>query len=189
MEMNNKYYMLRHGEAISNVKNIVSCWPEKVKNPLTKIGKEQIEKAAEELQNKNINLIFASDLLRTRQTAGIISKKLKLKIKFDKRLRELGFGVFNGWSAEKFEQYFKNELSKISESAPKGESYTDLSKRVLNFFEEINKKYKNKNILIVSHQAPLLFLEGKVKGFSIKETLEKFPEEKMLQKGELRELN
>ena len=28
MKLNNKYYLLRHGEAKSNVKNVVSCWPE-----------------------------------------------------------------------------------------------------------------------------------------------------------------
>ena len=67
MELNNKYYLLRHGEAVSNAKNIASSWPEKFNNPLTKRSKEKIIEAAEELENKKIDLIFASDLLRTKK--------------------------------------------------------------------------------------------------------------------------
>lgn len=177
---------MRHGEAVSNVKNIVSCWPEKFKNPLTKKGIKMAEKAAEKLQNKNINLIFASPLLRAKQTAEIVGKKLKIKPRFDKSLIEIGFGAFNrGFFNEEFTGYF----NKPTEKAPKGENYKDVLKRILNFLKEIDSKYKNKNILIISHQAPLFILEGYVKGFSISKTIKNFPREKQINKGEIRELN
>ena len=52
MKLNNKYYILRHGEALSNVKQVCSSWPEKFKNPLTKHGQEMVMAAAEMLKEK-----------------------------------------------------------------------------------------------------------------------------------------
>ncbi|OGZ78798.1 MAG: hypothetical protein A2528_00735 [Candidatus Staskawiczbacteria bacterium RIFOXYD2_FULL_37_9] len=195
MKLNNKYYILRHGEAKSNVENIVSCWPEKFKNPLTENGKEKIKEAAGQLKNKNINLIFSSDLLRTKETAEIAGKILGVKVKFDKRLREIGFGTFNSKPADDFENYFHNfsDLKdRIKNGAPKGENYKDVSKRVFDFLREINKKYKGKNILIVSHQAPIILLRAKIRDAAILSNIKELGKvfaEKRVTKGELIELN
>lgn len=189
MKLNNKYFLLRHGEALSNIRGIVSSWPEKFKNPLTKDGKSQIKEIAKELKNKDIDLIFASDILRAKQTAEIIGKVLRIKISFDKRLREINFGTISGGLIEDFVGLFKNRVERINKRAPEGESYKDVFRRVSKFLEEMNIKYKGKNILIISHQAPLFLLEGYAKEFSILETINNFPAEKMLGRGEIRELN
>ena len=192
MKLNNKYYILRHGEAKSNAKGIVSCLPEKFKNPLTRKGASQIKSAVDKLINKNINLIFASPLLRTTQTAEIVGKALKIKIKSDKRLREIGFGIFNSKSVKSFEKYFKSSQERVKRKVPGGENYEEVLKRVFSFLAEIDKKYKDKNILIVSHQAPLLLLSGKVKGYSILKSIKSINNifgEKRIAKGELIELN
>jgi broad specificity phosphatase PhoE len=195
MKLNNKYYIIRHGEAQSNVKDIVSCYPEKIKNPLTKHGKEMIKESAQKLKTmtmqagKNIDLIFCSPLLRTKQTAEIISKILKVKVKHDKRLTEINFGIFNFSGIKNIFGFFKKEEDRINAKPPKGESYAEIIKRMWNFFVDVNKKYKRKTILIVSHEGPLLFLEGKVMGLSLKETIKKFPNKKRIHKGEIRELN
>lgn len=192
MKLNNKYYILRHGEAKSNAKDIVSCWPEKFKNPLTRKGILQIKNAAKKLKNKNIDLIFASPLLRAQQTAEIAGKALRLKVKSDRRLREIGFGTFNSKSVKNFEEYFKNSQERIKKKVPGGENYEEVSKRVFSFLSETDKKYAGKNILIVSHQAPLLLLSGKVWGYSISKSIERINNifgEKRINKGELIELN
>jgi len=191
MKLNNRYYILRHGEAKSNVENIVSCWPEKFKNALTKNGREQIESVAKKLENKNINLIFASPLLRTKESAEIAGKILKIKPKFDGRLRELEFGIFNGKQENRFMKYFNEMAERLKKKAPGGENYTEVSKRIWQFFSEINRKYKGKNILIISHQAPLLLLLGRINGHSILQSMDgiaNLPGEKRITKGELIEL-
>ena len=213
MKLRNKYYILRHGEAISNVKQIVSSWPEKFKNPLTDNGKKQIKEAANKLQSKRIDLIFASDLLRTKQTANIVAKTLNLGLKFDKssttfkkikvvldkRLREVGFGAINGRPAEEL-LYLSFEKDRLKKSFKRSETYEGVLKRVFGFFKEIDKKYssphqkfgsggKGKNILLVSHQCPLWILENHVKGFSLAEGLKRNPLEKRIGRGEIRELN
>lgn len=188
MKLNNKYYILRHGEAISNVKQVVSSWPEKFNNPLTDKGKKQAKKAAENLKNKHIDLIFASDLLRTKQTAEIVEKILEIKPKFDKRLREVGFGNLNGRPAEEL-LYLSFEKERLKNSFQKGETYENVLKRVSEFLKNTDKKHKSKNILIVSHQCPLWILENFAKGFSLEGGIEKSPEEKRIGRGEIRELN
>lgn len=192
MKLNNKYYILRHGEAKSNVEDVVSCWPEKFSNPLTEKGVAKINKVVKELQNKKIDLIFASPLLRTKQTAEIVADKLNLKVKFDMRLREVGFGALNGGSAEKFDDYFKSFAERIKRKTKGGENYTEVFKRVSSLLTEINRKYKNKNILIVSHQLPLLLLRVKAKGHLLSESTEALGKdfrERIITKGQLIELN
>ena len=124
MKLKNHYYIMRHGQAKSNVKSIVSSWPEKFNNPLTKKGVSEIKKAAGKLKGKNINFIFASPLLRTRETAEIVGKVIGVKPKIDKRLREIDFGTFNYKPVEEFGKYFKinNIKARIKEKTPGGEN-------------------------------------------------------------------
>jgi len=189
MKLNNKYYILRHGEAMSNVREIVSCWPEKFENHLTEKGIEKIKESAKELKSKNISLIFSSDLLRTRETAEIVGKELGIKPEYDQRLREINFGIFNFGPIDKMWNSFKGEEERIEKGPDKGESYKDILKRLCDFLEETDKKYNGKNILLISHEGPLFLLQGKAMGLSLEETIKEFPPENRIHKGEIRELN
>jgi broad specificity phosphatase PhoE len=202
MKLKNKYFIMRHGQAISNVKDICSCWPEKFKNPLTIFGKEMVRESAEKLKAKldlsgqNIDLIFVSPLLRTQQTAEIAGKILEVKmlstgrqVRTDKRLREIGFGKFNGKNLEGMWKSFKNEKQRISKGPDGGESYKQILDRMVAVVKDIEKKYKNRNIMLVSHEGPLFLLQGKIMGLSVKETIEKYPLDKRIHKAEVRELN
>jgi len=156
--------------------------------PLTEKGKKQIKKSAKILKNKKIDLIFSSDILRTRQTAEMVSKELEISPKYDKRLREYDVGFFNGKSIEEFRTFFKNERERFIKKPDKGETYTELSERIRGFIEEIEKKYFNKNILIISHKIPLTFFEGIIKGFNGENILKKCPKYNRIKKGEIRKL-
>ncbi len=171
MRLLNKYFILRHGRAKSNKNGFVSSWPEKVENPLTREGKKQIEKIVPKLKQEKIDLIFSSDILRCKETARIIAKRLGFKINFDKRLREIDFGIFNGKSIEAWRGYFKNRAEKFRKRAPDAENYRDIKKRIASFIKEVDKKFKNKNILIVSHGDVLIILQGLVRELSEKEMI------------------
>jgi len=174
MKLLNNYFILRHGNAFSNKEGFVSSWPEKRKNPLTKKGEKQIQKIIPKLKKEKIDLFFSSDLLRTKQTAEMIAKGLKIKIKFDKRLRERDTGIFNDKSIKEWRSYFKNQAEKSEKRPPQGESRRDIKKRVLDFIKDIDQKYKNKNILIISHEDPLMVLESAVKEMSEKDMIKQW---------------
>lgn len=186
MKFNNTYYILRHGEAVSNIKGFVSSWPEKIDNPLTEIGVEQAKKVTQMILLENIDLIFSSDVSRAKQTAEIIAEQLGKKVEFDKRLREIDFGTFNSKPIADFIGHFDSQEKRIKEKVPHGESYEDILKRVKSFIEDVEKIYDNKKILIVSHQAPLFILEGMLLGYSLEESVEFFTDEKLLSNCEFK---
>lgn len=162
--LGNKYYIMRHGQAVSNVKDIISCWPEKFNNPLTKIGRGQVKETIQKIKETKIDYIFASDILRTKQTAELVGKALKIKPKFDKRLRELNVGSFNGIAFEKLKDFYGEKGYRRFKLKPRnGETYIDIQKRMVSFLRDIDKKHKDKNILIVSHELPLILLDVAVK--------------------------
>lgn len=172
--MKNKYILLRHGETIYQTKKekFLYPWPDFINN-LTEKGKKQTETVAEKLKNKKIVLIYSSDFLRTRQTAEIVAKILGLKIIFDKRLRDINFGIFQGKETDKYRNFFVNKKQRFFKRPPRGESWRDVRKRMIDFIKDIEKKYKNKTILIISHGDPLWLLFGTLKGLNEEGLLEK----------------
>jgi len=161
---NNNYYFFRHGHSQRQILNLASCWPEKKQLPLTEKGKKQVLKSARKIKNRGIDLIFSSDLLRTKQTAEIISKETGAKIIFDKNLREANVGIFNGHHPKLFWDYILKKQNPCLAKAPKGESLVDIQKRVHGFLKKIDKKYHGKNIVLVSHEFPLTVLEKTLEG-------------------------
>lgn len=164
----NNYYLMRHGYSVRNEKDIASSFPEKEACPLTEEGKKEVLETAEKLKKENISLIISSDLQRTKETAEIVSKTLGAKLKFDERIRELDAGEFNGEPVEKIKEYIKGK-GFFESKIPGGESHRDVKKRVYSFFKEIDKKYENENILVISHRVPLLIMLSSLEGVSDEE--------------------
>jgi isoleucyl-tRNA synthetase len=159
----NNYYLMRHGYSLRNEKEIASSFPEKEVCPLTEEGKKQALRSAKELKKNKIDLIISSDLQRTKETAEIVSKETGAKIEFDKRIRELDAGDFNGEKVQKIRDYLKDK-DLFETEIPGGENYRMVKKRVYSFFKDIEKRYKNKNILIISHRIPLLLMAFSMEG-------------------------
>lgn len=192
--MRNKYFILRHGETTQQTKKlkkkeiIYYNWPSLSSFPLTKKGKKAIESVAKKLKNKKIDLIYSSDSLRTRQTAEIVAKELGLKVNFDPRLRDINLGTYQGREKGEFYKDLPLSLKRFSKKVPKGESWSDVKRRVVGAIKDIDKKHKGKTILIVSHGDPLWLLEGAIKGLTNQELLNQIFKKKFIKMGELREL-
>jgi len=171
----NRYFVMRHGEAESNEKNIVSSKLENShKYPLTEHGKEQVIISAEKLVDKKIDLIFYSPFERTNQTAFIVAEKIGLakeNVISDKRLAEIDGGIFDGRSKNDYDSYFSSILENFTKASPEGENLNDLKKRVGEFLYETEKKYQNKNILIISHGYTIWMLHTASGGLNEKEAV------------------
>ena len=94
----NTYLLMRHGEAETNTQNIASS---KVGEEfhLTERGRTQVKAAALKLKERGVELIIASPLLRTQETAHIAAEVLGLKpdaIIEDARIAEVDLGEFSG---------------------------------------------------------------------------------------------
>jgi len=196
--MKNTYYLLRHGESLKNVNNIASAWPETYYSPLTKRGVVQAKKAGKQLKTKKIDLIFASDVLRAKQTSEIVAKILKLKVIFNKKLREISPGIFNGklisevakfWNKNEGEfNPIKHYKRRFKYAPPKGENYSETERRMKGFLMDMEEKYKNKNILIISHCRPITLLEKAVYKLSQEKIAKIIINKKEIDMAEVRKL-
>lgn len=166
----NRYILIRHGEAESNAKNIVSGRPENPHN-LTEKGRQEAQTVAAKLRGKKIDTIFSSDFARTRETAEIIASETgfpKEKIIFDERIREINSGEFNLRPIEEYRKHFSSTLEKFSKRPPDGENLLDVKIRVCNFLTDLEKRFKNKTILVVSHEYPIWMMEAGALGWDSK---------------------
>ena len=189
MKLNNNYFTLRHGETIYNKKDLMYPYPERPGVAMIDKGEKTIEKVAQNLINKKIDFIFSSDLFRTRQTAKIVSETIGVKPKFDERLRDTHYGIYFNRPNSDYNGVFNTAKKKFLERPGDGENQKDVKDRVEPFFREIENKYKNKNILIISHGDPIKLLWGIMAGIkSDKEWIEYLKGESGPKVGELRKI-
>lgn len=170
---NNKFIILRHGEATANVEELIAAGPEKGNHisKLTEAGKKRAVAVAKELKKKKIDIIYASPYLRTKDTAKIVAKETKSKIIIDDRLKEINDGIFNWGKIEEQKKFFESPIEEFTKIPPSGENLNQVKNRVFEFIREVNVKYQNKTILIVSHGDPLWVLEAAAKNLSNEENL------------------
>lgn len=142
-------YFVRHGETEWNKRKILQGHKD---SSLTLKGRENAEKLGKILRNKNIEIIYTSDLGRCVQTAEIINKYLKVKLIKTKKLRERDFGFLNGRPNKEVEKTLN--LSDPNEKAPKGESFNQLKNRIINFIKSLKKK-KSEAVLLITHGGAL----------------------------------
>ncbi|KKP77784.1 MAG: Isoleucine-tRNA ligase [Candidatus Nomurabacteria bacterium GW2011_GWC2_35_35] len=145
------------------------------------------------LVDKNIDMIFASSFLRTEETTNIIKKVINFpsqNIKIDSRLVELNDGIFADGPIQKVHDFFKNNnLSKYDGAPEGGESLVDVKKRVGEFIYEIDRKYQNKNILIITHEDTVWALFSAINGLNKEETMDDIKNNFLLKNAEIKEFN
>ncbi len=175
----NNYFVMRHGQSESNLKGVVNSDIKHNHHRLTGKGKKEVAAAAKklvkELKKEKIDVVFSSDFERARETAGIMAEILnvpKPKVIFDAAIREVNTGIFNGKKPKDYHGYFKSLEEKFYKTPPEGENLNDLKNRVTEFLYELEDKYKNKNILIISHEYPVWLLVSGAAGADVKKSLE-----------------
>lgn len=152
--------IVRHGESEHNrIEKEVKIFCGASDTPLTNEGR----KSATSLQNNeyinSIERIYSSPLSRAYDTACLATEKLNKDVIIDDRLRERTLGVFEGRLQEELEveypEYFKPEDNlnfrrDFVKKAPNGENYTEVSNRLISFFDSLNLD-ENVTIGVFSH--------------------------------------
>ncbi len=172
----NRYFVMRHGEAEQNTLGIISSSIEK-QYALTEKGRDVAREAAEKLKaaGTKIDMICVSPLLRTQQTAKIAADILGVspdRIFVDERLREMIFGELEEHTVAEHKALYSNSAETLSDKPEGGESAMEVKRRVGAFLFELESRYPNKNILIVSHGNPLWMLAAAADGATKERTWE-----------------
>ena len=157
-------YIMRHGTTVWNEKSITQGHRN---NRLSSNGKLLIEDVAKKLKPCNFEIIFSSPLMRTMQTANIINKYHNVNIIKDTRLIEVDQGIFTGKSKLNLTEQ-EIELKKNRDKSCGMESYQQILERVREFYTHISNFYKDKRVLVVTHNIVASMLEYIVNNKEIK---------------------
>lgn len=186
MKLKNNFHIMRHGQtAYQTVKrNFSYPYKESVDVAgITKIGRDGVRRTISKVKKLSIDIIYASDFRRTRETAEMVARGIGLKKKpiLTSKLRDVNIGKYHGGRKKDFYNDFPGDFHWIPKN---GESLVMVRDRMISFIKEIDICYENKNILIVSHGDPLWLLEGAIRGSDMTDRKKNY-----IQPGELRKLN
>ena len=149
-----KLVLVRHGETDWNVEGRFQGTADR---PLNENGLAQAERAGKLLKSAEFDHLHVSPLTRTQQTAEAINKHHGLEMQTDDRLRELGFGDWEGFTWKEIEQQFPEHAAAfaqhIGNTPPSAESLPELEMRVQAFIDSL--RHSDGTHLIVSHGGTL----------------------------------
>ncbi len=146
------FVLIRHGQTQWNKQK---RFQGSADSPLTQTGKNQIKRFVKAVSAYRPHQIFSSTLNRSKDSANLLAKPLRIKVTEDKRLDELSFGVWEGLTADElmakkdpaYAKWYKGQLV-----TPKGgETIISLQRRIESFIRHCRRKYNNKRIVIVTH--------------------------------------
>lgn len=150
---------IRHGETDWNVRRIIQGWKG---TRLNALGLKQAGLMAKRVAGLDLKIdsILCSDLLRAAQTADALAKRLKLKPKRVKDLRERSFGNWEGRRVEDVLAKYKlgpgvRKDPFLAFEPHGGESMGVFAKRMQRFLKSVIKDYKGQTIAAVTHGGPV----------------------------------
>jgi ribonuclease H / adenosylcobalamin/alpha-ribazole phosphatase len=154
-----RLFLVRHGEAAANVEMRYLGHRD---DPLSEHGIKQATQISRALAPLPIDAIITSPLRRAADTAAMIAEAHQVPVQMDERLREGGFGSWEGLSrAEVLARSPQDKLLLVDWEAdpgaapPGGESLQVVQARVLMLVQEAVTKYAGQWIVLVSHVGPI----------------------------------
>jgi alpha-ribazole phosphatase/probable phosphoglycerate mutase len=141
--------LMRHGEPIGGRK-----YRGQIDDPLSEKGWAQMHAAVGE--TAPWTRIVSSPLLRCRAFAETLADRHGLLLAFDERLKEVGFGTWEGKSAAEIEQEAPGTLARFKadpvNARPAGaEPLADFYARVAAALDDMLAQYPGQHVLLVGH--------------------------------------
>ena len=164
--MTTRIDVIRHGEPVGGRR----YRGHGVDDPLTEKGWQQMWDAVSD--RPAWHHIASSPLSRCLEFAQQLSKKIKAGYSVDDRLKEIGFGTWEGLTpdeilskdANALDHFFRDPVRNRPEGAEPLETF---SARVWDAYNDIAKKHAGENILIVGHAGVIRAITANVLGMDL----------------------
>jgi broad specificity phosphatase PhoE len=159
--------LARHGESDWNRNG---RWQGHADRPLTEVGRRQAHELAERLAYTDLDAIYSSDLRRARETAEIIGRTQGLDVKTTPALREVDVGSWSGLTRAEAEQRFPQAYHRWlagEEGWDDGETYDQLSDRVLAAVREIAAAHPGERVLVLAHGGSIRAVHAAALGLDV----------------------
>jgi broad specificity phosphatase PhoE len=143
--------LARHGESDWNR---AKRWQGFADRPLTDLGREQAVALADRLRNTELDAVYSSDLQRARETAEIVARSKDLGVEVVRDLREVDVGSWSGLTHAEAEARFPDGYARWlqgGEGWDDGETYAEMSRRVIGAILRIAEQHDNGRVLVVAH--------------------------------------
>ena len=134
-----KLYLVRHGETIDNVRQILQG---QMQGQLNENGIRQAEELRDRMASVPIDAFVSSDLQRSIHTATIIAEPHRLPVNTTPLLRERDWGDFTG-------SYIPDVKNAVW--PPNVETIGSLRERARRFLHYIRTTYPDQRVLAVGH--------------------------------------
>ncbi len=151
-----RFILLRHGQtAMSAAKQ----YSGRANPELTELGKKQALAAAQALADTHIDAVVCSPLRRCQQTAAAVVKGRELRVETVEDLIEVDFGRWEGKTFAEADaadpELHARWLKDTSVACPGGESLRAVHRRVSAARRELQQRYAEQTVLVVSHVNPI----------------------------------
>lgn len=140
--------------------------------PLDETGLAMAAAFADYYAGQSWDAVYASPLLRARQTAQPLASRLSLSVTIESGLREIAYGSWDGMLEAEVESRYPAEFKAWSgdpgrHSPPGGETAHDIAARALPVVQAIRERHPSGNVLVVSHKATIRILVCALLGIDI----------------------
>lgn len=142
--------LIRHGEPVGGR----AYRGNNIDDPLSDKGWQQMRDAVG--KNCPWSHIISSPLIRCKAFADELAAKHGLEVSIDERLKEVGFGEWEGKTpaelkTERLEEYQAFYADPVNNRPPGAENLDDFIHRVVDSYTYITSHYAGKHVLVVAH--------------------------------------
>lgn len=163
--------LVRHGETDWNV---TLQYQGLAPVPLNERGRTQAARAAERLRARSITALYASDLPRAWETAGVIGEAVGVPPVAVPDLREIDVGQWQGLTPEELHERFPEHMAEYERDPANtvrlgGESYAQLQQRAVRAFRWMEAQHNaGDTIVVVSHGGTIRTIICEVIGLELR---------------------
>ncbi|HUG84779.1 MAG TPA: histidine phosphatase family protein [Euzebya sp.] len=143
-------YLLRHAVTAATGTTLGG----RTLTPLSEVGRGQAQATRDHLTDVDLRAVYASPLPRTLETAQIVARPHRLKVRPADGVIEVDYGR---WTDRTLKSLYKQKLWPVIQQTPSlvtfpgGESIRAMQERAVTAVEEIAARNDGKRVAVVSH--------------------------------------
>lgn len=169
--------LIRHGQTDWNLEGRYQGQSDVALNAT---GRAQARALSQILKHQPFAALYASDLIRARETAEIIGEILSLPVQLEPGLREIHQGEWEGQLSEtiiaRYEGLFRERLLDPAHTRPPGgETVAEVAARVWAVLDAIARQHPADSVIIVSHGLALATAICKTQNIEVGQAYQHLP--------------
>ncbi len=157
-------YLIRHAEAEGNVYRRLHGQYDSM---LTPNGKRQAEALGRRFEDVQLHACYASDLTRACQTAQVLCKSHRLRLRREAGFREIDCGVWEDQCFGTLEHFEPQQMHQFNHDpwswhVPESETFDQATDRFLRALRQVAENHTDQIVAVVAHGAVLRAVQARL---------------------------